>query len=168
MSCLGWRNVLLKTLPYKGGNGGMDCRRKNYFALKVHPCTNHFSPAKFCHIVQTLSFCIEYRACTLQCRSVYLDQVSEGQRRRVVEHSPQLPQGFTAVSQTVFWPGQTLEATCQFNSMERDDITWAGATHHHEMCNLYMIMWSELPVFLNCYDSFTSVDYHGAGLATAV
>ncbi len=80
-----------------------------------------------------------------------------------MEHSPQLPQGFTAVSNTVFWPGQKLEATCAFNSMEREDTTWAGATHHHEMCNLYMITWSELPIFINCYDSFTSVDYHGAG-----
>ena len=97
-------------------------------------------------------------------RSVYLDEVlTDDERQQVVEHSPQLPQGFTSVSNTVFWPGQKLEATCYFNSMERDDVTWAGATHHHEMCNLYMITWSELPVFLSCYDSFTSVDYHGAG-----
>lgn len=94
-----------------------------------------------------------------------MDEVlKDGNRQRVVEHSPQLPQGFTAVSKIIFWPGQRLEATCQFNSMERDDITWAGATHHHEMCNLYMITWSEMPVFLNCYDSFTSMDYHGAGV----
>lgn len=97
------------------------------------------------------------------CRSVYLDDISTQERTRIVEHSPQLPQGFTAVTNTVFWPGQRLEATCQFNSSERTDTTWAGATHHHEMCNLYMITWSELPVFMNCYDSFTSVDYKGAG-----
>lgn len=94
-----------------------------------------------------------------------MDEVfASEERRRVVEHSPQLPQGFTPVSDIVFWPGQKLQATCQFNSTERDDVTWAGATHHHEMCNLYMIMWSELPVFINCYDNFTAVDYHGAGL----
>ena len=95
---------------------------------------------------------------------MYLDEVlRDDGRRRVVEHSPQLPQGFTPVSQVTFWPGQRLEATCAFNSMERADATWAGATHHHEMCNLYMIMWSELPVFINCYDSHTAVDRHGVG-----
>ncbi len=26
----------------------------------------------------------------------------------------------------------------------------AGSTHHNEMCNLYMMMWSELPVFHTC------------------
>ena len=95
---------------------------------------------------------------------MYLDEVLRNDsRRRVVEHSPQLPQGFTPVSQVTFWPGQRLEATCAFNSMERSDVTWAGATHHHEMCNLYMIMWSELPVFINCYDSHAAVDRHGIG-----
>jgi hypothetical protein len=46
--------------------------------------------------------------------------------------------------------GDILEATCDFNSMERNEVTYAGSTHHNEMCNLYMMMWSELPVFLSC------------------
>ena len=43
-----------------------------------------------------------------------------------------------------------LEATCDFDSRERTEVTIAGATHHNEMCTLYMMMWSELPVFLTC------------------
>lgn len=97
-------------------------------------------------------------------RSVYLDEVSKNKSlTRLVEHSPQLPQGFTPVSGLTFWPGQNLQATCDFNSTEREDKTYAGATHHNEMCNLYMIMWSELPVFMNCQGSWLAADLHGAG-----
>jgi len=88
---------------------------------------------------------------------------SSGGRQRMVEYSPQLPQGFTPVTGTTFWPGQRVEATCDFDSRGRSEVTHAGATHHNEMCNLYMIMWSELPVFISCYDGFTSVDVRGSG-----
>lgn len=40
----------------------------------------------------------------------------------------------------------------------------AGSTHSDEMCNLYMMMWSELPVFFNCYDGPVSFQRHGPGL----
>ena len=83
--------------------------------------------------------------------------------RRIVEHDPQLPQGFTPASKVTFWPGQTLEATCDFNSTERTTPTSAGATHHNEMCNLYMILWSELPVFMSCYGQHATVDRNGPG-----
>ncbi len=64
--------------------------------------------------------------------------------------------------------GDTLEATCDFNSLERETVTSAGSTHHDEMCNLYMMMWSELPVFLTCSGGGTWNDapytnMHGPG-----
>jgi len=65
-------------------------------------------------------------------------------------------------------PGDRLEATCDYNSTERSEITTAGSTHHHEMCNLYMMMWSELPVFMTCggggpHGDTPSVNPAGAG-----
>ena len=65
-------------------------------------------------------------------------------------------------------PGDTLEATCHFNSLERETVTSAGSTHHDEMCNLYMMMWSELPVFLTCsgggtWNDAPYINMHGPG-----
>ena len=95
---------------------------------------------------------------------MYLDEVeANGTLRRIVEHDPQLPQGFNAVANVTFWPGQILRATCDYNSMERTEPTYAGATHHNEMCNLYMIMWSELPVFWSCHGNWLAADPHGPG-----
>ena len=68
--------------------------------------------------------------------------------------------------------GDRLEATCNFDSSEREAVTMAGATHHHEMCNLYMMMWSELPVFMTCsgagvHGDQPAINPSGAGAASA-
>lgn len=68
--------------------------------------------------------------------------------------------------------GDTLQATCNFNSLEREEVTSAGATHHDEMCNLYMMMWSELPVFMTCsgggpFHNLPYVNIHGPGQGPA-
>lgn len=94
----------------------------------------------------------------------------DGSHSRLAEHSPQLPQGFTPISNLTFLPGQVLEATCDFDSTERTEVTHAGATHHNEMCNLYMMMWSELPIFMTCggggaWQDSPGVDRHGPGVA---
>ena len=125
----------------------------------------------------------------------------------MVEHSPQLPQGFTPVDNVTFWPGKTafwqitgssvhcnssaagaasqvgstiehtkcldakhlgcagdqLTATCDFDSMGMSHGVSAGGTHHDEMCNLYFMMWSELPIFYTCFNGDTSADRNGAG-----
>lgn len=48
---------------------------------------------------------------TSGCRSVYLDRIEkDGTHSRLCEHSPQLPQGFTPVSNITFWPGMQLPA----------------------------------------------------------
>ena len=64
--------------------------------------------------------------------------------------------------------GDRLEATCEFDASERDAMTPAGSTHLHEMCNLYMMMWSELPVFMTCsgagsHGDQPSIEPNGAG-----
>ena len=64
--------------------------------------------------------------------------------------------------------GEVLEATCDFDSTERTEVTTAGSTHHNEMCNLYMMMWSELPVFLTCggggrFGDSANIDPNGPG-----
>ena len=101
-------------------------------------------------------------------RSVYLDVGGPHgvpPPRRVAERSPQLPQGFAPVSEPVtVWPGDTLTQACVFNSSERATATHAGATHGDEMCNLYLMAWSESPSFASCGGhAIAFVDAHGPG-----
>ena len=39
----------------------------------------------------------------------------------------------------------------------------AGASHHDEMCNLYMMVSSELPYFMSCNGGMAAVSGRGAG-----
>ena len=41
---------------------------------------------------------------------VWLDRLEGGTHERLVDHSPQLPQGFTPVSNITFWPGVSRRA----------------------------------------------------------
>ncbi|KAK9908849.1 hypothetical protein WJX75_003782 [Coccomyxa subellipsoidea] len=131
---------------------------------------SHLVPTKCCYAGFEPAYGFAYRVHTHALgRSVYMDRIEkDGSHNRVCEHSPQLPQGFTPVSNITFLPGQVLEATCDFDSTERTEVTHAGSTHHHEMCNLYMMMWSELPVFMTCsgqgtWSDAASVELHGPG-----
>eukprot|EP00884_Botryococcus_braunii_P000484 jgi/Botrbrau1/10436/Bobra.0133s0043.1 len=97
-------------------------------------------------------------------RSVYLDRLAEGGgMERLAEHSPQLPQGFTPLSGVTFWPGDRLQQACDYNTTEMDHVVRAGSTHSDEMCNLYMMMWAEMPVYFNCYDGPVSFQRYGPG-----
>lgn len=58
-----------------------------------------------------------HRACAGPCkaavillagRMVWLDRLEQGLEHRLVEYSPQLPQGFTPVDNITFWPGSRL------------------------------------------------------------
>ena len=60
--------------------------------------------------------------------------------------------------------GETLEATCDFDSRTVSHTVRSGTTHHDEMCNLYFMMWTEMPVFLNCYDHARDMSHHGPGV----
>ena len=55
----------------------------------------------------------------------------------MVSRSPQLPQGFVPVADAApIVPGDFLQATCTFDSSDRDTVTRAGADAGDEMCNL--------------------------------
>lgn len=47
-------------------------------------------------------------------------------------------------------PRVTSQVTCDFDSRGRDTITYAGATHGDEMCNLYMMVFSHHPIISMC------------------
>ena len=153
------------------------------------------------------------------CRSVYLDRMQHGDGvnpQRLCEHDPQLPQGFTPLSEPLrqactsckgavtpsppdslyrcghdtavlqdrvvpgpSWstlasqhssitvcrirPGDWLRASCDFSSAETNHVVRAGASHHDEMCNLYMMVSSELPYFMSCNGGMAAVSGRGAG-----
>lgn len=79
------------------------------------------------------------------------------------EKDPQLPQGFTPLkTDIVIKPGDTLKATCMFDSTSVKQAVNAGATHNDEMCNLYLMLYSQLPYFMACYGS-PQVEKHGMG-----
>ena len=59
--------------------------------------------------------------------------------------------------------GDHLEATCDFETKGTNHVVSAGGSHHNEMCNLYFMMWSELPVFLTCFNNGPSFERHGPG-----
>lgn len=59
--------------------------------------------------------------------------------------------------------GEVLEATCDYDSQGMSHVVRAGSTHHDEMCNLYFMMWTEMPIYLNCYNHMHDSARHGPG-----
>ena len=101
------------------------------------------------------------------CRSVNLERITQqkGQEmsEELCENDPQLPQGFTPLKEDILIrPGDTLKATCMFDSSGVTKAVNAGATHNDEMCNLYLMLYSQLPFFMACYGS-PQVERHGMG-----
>ena len=57
---------------------------------------------------------------------------------------PQKPQAFYPLNETITVnPGDTLFARCVYNSMDRSKVTYIGSTAGDEMCNLYLMFYSE-------------------------
>lgn len=109
---------------------------------------------------------IPSRCCVL-CRSVNLERTLPGNgtqaSEELCEKDPQLPQGFTPLKTDIeIKPGDTLKATCMFDSTSVKQAVNAGATHNDEMCNLYLMLYSQLPYFMACYGS-PQVEKHGMG-----
>jgi len=67
----------------------------------------------------------------------------------IVNHSPQLPQAFNRMSPRTVKPGDTLKATCLYDSSHRNRETRVGPTHLDEMCNLYYMFFSETPAIMS-------------------
>ncbi|GAX81472.1 hypothetical protein CEUSTIGMA_g8901.t1 [Chlamydomonas eustigma] len=68
--------------------------------------------------------------------------------------SPQLPQSFVPVSRSTIYPGDKLKVTCDFDSTSRTTTTNSGGTHHDEMCNMYMMVFSWQPFIAMCSGHF--------------
>ena len=101
------------------------------------------------------------------CRSVFLDSVAPNGSLagREMTNDPQLPQGFYPVDPRFrLLPGRQIQATCDFDSSERDNPTSAGSTHHDEMCNLYLLTSSPLPFFQMCTNGMGHTDRFGVGM----
>lgn len=91
------------------------------------------------------------------------DQKGQPQSQELCRNDPQMPQGFTPLKQDIaIRPGDTLKATCMFDSSNQTHPVNAGATHHDEMCNLYLMLYSQLPYFMSCYGS-PQIERHGTG-----
>eukprot|EP00854_Cymbomonas_tetramitiformis_P014167 gene14167-16753_t len=86
-------------------------------------------------------------------RSVRLDRVSAlGETQRLLERSPELTQIFEPLEEElIIQPGSMLRVTCRFNSSEQHQPVHAGPSHHHEMCNLYLMYHTKEALSLQCY-----------------
>jgi hypothetical protein len=72
-------------------------------------------------------------------------------------------QGFYPVEPHVIHPGDILRTTCEFDSSDRDTATSAGATHEHEMCNLYMMVYGTFSHLTMCAGGAFIVDGSSPG-----
>ncbi|PSC71645.1 peptidyl-glycine alpha-amidating monooxygenase [Micractinium conductrix] len=90
-------------------------------------------------------------------REVYLDRSQPADRKaldRITGLDPQKPQGFYPIApEATFLPGDQLAMACNFDSTNKTKEVQAGHTSSHEMCNLYLMLYSHLPVFMWCLDS---------------
>jgi len=76
--------------------------------------------------------------------SGYAYNEEQNQYREIAKGNPQWPQAFYPMQhlQTVK-PGEILAARCTYNSTGRDRDTFIGSTANDEMCNLYMMFFTE-------------------------
>jgi len=91
--------------------------------------------------------------------SVWLDRLVGGDSYRAVrlmERDPQLPQEFAALSSSeefTIQSGDVLRVTCKFNTMNETAPVVAGFGASHEMCNMYIMVFSDEPQYLSCLGS---------------
>ncbi|GMH42040.1 hypothetical protein BSKO_09959 [Bryopsis sp. KO-2023] len=99
-------------------------------------------------------------------RSVYMTRTSGlfPNGTEIARNDPQLPQGFYPVEkETKIRPGENLKVTCDFNSVGKDHVVGAGHTHDDEMCNMYMMTYSEIPHFVSCSGDYSIENMEGPG-----
>lgn len=98
-------------------------------------------------------------------KSVSLDhQLHSAKSERIVDQSPQKPQGFYPIEPTtLIRPGDRLKATCDFDSSHMKNSVRAGHTSSDEMCNLYLMVASRLPFFMWCIGGKEFIKADGAG-----
>lgn len=76
---------------------------------------------------------------------------------------PQAPQGFNPVTSSVIWPGEHLNVVCDFDSSMNTAAVTAGPTHAHEMCNMYLMVYSAIPHIEMCNDGTGLADERSPG-----
>lgn len=70
----------------------------------------------------------------------------------VASRDPRKPQLFEPLPRAApIFPGEFLQATCEFNTSARRTVTRAGFKHTDEMCNLYLMVESALPQYQECF-----------------
>jgi hypothetical protein len=75
----------------------------------------------------------------------------------IAKGDPLAPQGFNPVERHTIYPGDPLSVTCVFDSTGVDHVVQAGPTHDHEMCNMYLMVYSTLPHIEMCNDGSVTV-----------
>ena len=71
---------------------------------------------------------------------------------------PLKPQGFTPVKTKTIWPGEHLTVGCEFDSSDKTQVVVAGSDHNHEMCNMYLMVYSGVTHIEMCSDGTSMVD----------
>jgi peptidylamidoglycolate lyase len=95
--------------------------------------------------------------------TMYCLFVLPGRGHVVASGDPQKPQGFNPVQSQVIWPGDHLTVACDFDSSDKSVTVGAGPTHEHEMCNMYLMVYSALPHIEMCSDGSSMVDERSPG-----
>jgi len=91
---------------------------------------------------------------------VWLDRLvggDPGKPVRVLERDPQLPQEFELLSEKgtslTVSAGDALRVTCSFDTTNETAVVNAGFGASHEMCNMYVMVYSDEPQYLSCLGS---------------
>ena len=93
------------------------------------------------------------------------DSDKEIEFRQVVQGNPQLPQGFYPIENLEIHPGDRLKSICDFDSESISSGVASGHTSNDEMCNLYLMVYSEIPYFMWCLDNKEWImDLRGAAM----
>lgn len=103
-------------------------------------------------------------------KRVFLEHITPSKSIIPADGDPQKPQGFYPVEhEVVLYPGDRIKATCQFNSQNSNVPVAAGHTSSDEMCNLYLMVYGELPHFAWCvHDSTWIADEPAGGVPLSV
>jgi hypothetical protein len=88
---------------------------------------------------------------------VWLDRLVGGDPDkpvRILERDPLLPQEFEELSKSgtdlTVTSGDALRVTCSFDTRNESSVVSAGFGAAHEMCNMYIMVYSDEPQYLSC------------------
>eukprot|EP00462_Mataza_sp_D1_P026610 CAMPEP_0175129992 /NCGR_PEP_ID=MMETSP0087-20121206/5770_1 /TAXON_ID=136419 /ORGANISM="Unknown Unknown, Strain D1" /LENGTH=643 /DNA_ID=CAMNT_0016412183 /DNA_START=252 /DNA_END=2183 /DNA_ORIENTATION=+ len=84
----------------------------------------------------------------------------------IARRTPQKPQQFNSMQTALLEQGDSLSVKCEYDSSARSTWTGCGAESRLEMCNLYVMFYSEQPptdMVLCVGENNTQVDYFDSG-----